>query len=574
MCKQVTDGVFYTDPTLARFAAWFARDLIPKGDYTLLDPCCGSGNLYLNNPFLGRPTVIASDLNPTIPNAIQANFLTISAKDYLDLLPPIDKTKPLLIFVNPPYRGDADQSAESIAYVVHSSFTDIIGRNGAMERCNCFITQLVNVVKQLNIPNQLILISKCCWLGSRATFQTTKNHLINHFEFNSGFIIKSKEFFKCKGRFPIAITTWKFNTKIEKPNEVIKVRDLTWLKKKDLDFFTDNHERDYDTKGESLLKDHKTTEIAFGVKRENLRKWSNMYLKDFVRDRRKKERGDPLAGGLPFNDDRRKNKKTYGESTGNFIGFMDDLTPCRIKKSVENAQPLQGRASAPWFHLNPQFMHVKINRCFSGPHNCRSYHAPDLDSAQKCFVWYALARTLQTFGYPMWADAEELWVPADTNAPLYSKLIDYAFALGFAENECVETVFPAHNPIQGAPEISISNPMTPNNPKSFWNTVMLPSMTTKMDLINAVNAIFKEWASRFKDTSEIVAPFQKPYFITQGVLRKTAGLIQIRHYAEAVNDDVLLKLDETMKTRLKDTKKEFYDFLVGDLNYFGNCHAA
>jgi hypothetical protein len=425
-----------------------------------------------------------------------------------------------------------------------------------------------------NLPGNslLLLFTKTPWLTNRPSFQKLRNMMMSSFDFDRGFMINGKEFFEgLTGKFPIAFTIWRYREKqINKnPGLIISLSDLTWLSKKDLDFFKDNHETEYDTKGEELLNNHKTATVAFGVERENLRKWSNMYLKDFVRDRRKNERGDPLAGGLPSNDHRRNNKKTYGETAGNFIGFMDDLTPCRIKKAVVNE---------PWFRLNSQFMDINKTRCFSGPPDQKWYHASDLSSAQKCFVWYALARTLQTFGYPMCAYAEELWAPiqahTDTCSPLYSKLIDYAFAIGFGENECVETVFPAHNPIKGVPEISIANPMTPNNPKSFWNTVMRPPMTSGVgnDLINAVNAIFNEWASRFKDTSEIVAPFQKPYFITQGVLRKTAGLIQIRHYAEAVNDKVLLELDENMKRILKATKQEFYDFLTSPsgLNYFGN----
>ena len=141
----------------------------------------------------------------------------------------------------------------------------------------------------------------------------------------------------------------------------------------------------------------------------------------------------------------------------------------------------------------------------------------------------------------------------------------------------METVFPAHNPVQDAPEIHVRNPMTPNDAQSFWKTVMEPAITKRRDterpstaqsLIEAVNALYKEWASRFVHTPEISAPYEKPYFIGRGILRKTAGILQIRHFAEAMGDETLLALDQNVKDLLRETKKEFHNYLVNNLKYF------
>jgi len=78
---------------------------------------------------------------------------------------------------------------------------------------------------------------------------------------------------------------------------------------------------------------------------------------------------------------------------GRFIGFMDNLTPCRISKDP---------VGLPWFRLDNQFMDVRRMRCFSGPPDCRGYAPVDLESADRAFVWYAFAKTFAALGYPMW----------------------------------------------------------------------------------------------------------------------------------------------------------------------------
>src|SRR5439155_1026972 len=82
------------------------------------------------------------------------------------------------------------------------------------------------------------------------------------------------------------------------------------------------------------------------------------------------------------------------------------------------------------------------------------------EQAEKLFVWFALGRVFAHAGYPMWSDAFELWPPM-MDAASYASLVRFAYAIGFAENECVSISFPANNPIKGALELHVANPMTP-----------------------------------------------------------------------------------------------------------------
>src|ERR1700722_18606732 len=250
-------------------------------------------------------------------------------------------------------------------------------------------------------------------------------------------------------------------------------------------------------------------------------------MTDFKRDRRKSERDVKVAGGLPRNDLRQENKKAYGEADGKYIGFMDDLTPCRVKKST------LGR---PWFRLNSQFMDVKKNRCFSGPPTHWGYCAENLDTAKKLFFWYALARTFVQTSYPMWVDADDIWAPAITDEGDAEDLYKFATAIAYAENQCVEAWFPANNPIDGTPLLYAPNPLTPLAPDSFWSLHLrhfvrdcrIPSVAR---VLAATDNVFHAWDSLFGSITEIPVDFDRPYFIGRGTLRRGAGLIQIRDYA-------------------------------------------
>ena len=105
-----------------------------------------------------------------------------------------------------------------------------------------------------------------------------------------------------------------------------------------------------------------------------------------------------------------------------------------------------------------------------------------------------------------------------------------ALAIAYAENECVEAYFPANNPIRGATELFVGNPMTPLNPGSFWSAVLRPSIDkdasqSVRSLVGVVDGVFQDWRGLFKGCAEIPVSYEQPYFIGSGRLTRNAGLI-------------------------------------------------
>jgi hypothetical protein len=285
---------------------------------------------------------------------------------------------------------------------------------------------------------------------------------------------------------------------------------------------------------------------------------------DFKRDRRKSEQNQKVVGGLPIGDPRQGNKKAYGAVDGSFIGFMDELTPCRVKISTPDR---------PWFRLNPQFMDVKRNRCLSGPPTHFGFCADNLEIAKKLFFWYALARTFLQDQYPMWIDADDMWEPTITEK-LEKIVFQTAFAIGYAENECVQTRFPANNPVQGLPELVVNNPMTPLI-DTFWVNTMRPycdddPSETVASLIAAVDKLYSDWKRLFKGQTELPLS-KKPYMLDDQGPRMGAGIPQIRAYAEEAGEKTLLADWSAVAGVLSAAKTQFHGLVSSPsgLNYFG-----
>lgn len=257
-------------------------------------------------------------------------------------------------------------------------------------------------------------------------------------------------------------------------------------------------------------------------------------------------------------------KKAHGETDGRFIGFMDDLTPCRVKKSDPDR---------PWFRLNNQFMDIKKNRCFSGPPTHQGYRATDLESAKKLFFWYSLARTFLQYPYPMWVDSDDMWQPI-IPTELERQVFETAFAIAYAENECVEARFPANNPIPGVPELTVNNPMTPLNPASFWSATMRPycsrpTLSNVADLLGTVDQMFGHWDRLFAERVDLPVT-RKPYLLDDGGLTRGAGIIQIKDYSKEKDDKTLLADWSEIQRMLKLAKADFFEMTVAGLDYFGS----
>lgn len=282
--------------------------------------------------------------------------------------------------------------------------------------------------------------------------------------------------------------------------------------------------------------------------------WAGQIMTDFKRDRKEDERGKAVAGGLPLVDPRQTKKRTSRAFDGKYIAFMDDLTPCRIELSIPDR---------PWFCLDLRFMSMKRARCLSGPPIHVGYCATNLEWANKLFVWYALSRVSLQILYPTWIGADITFEPAIPEK-LKKTLIQAAIAIGYAENECVETSIPADETIVSASEIVVRNPLTPLSKDSFWTKTLKPSCNdapaTVKKLFRSVDDVFKVWAALIHQKGELfISP--KPYLPEDEGLPLGSGLVQIRDYARDSNDAHLLRAWTAMQANLKAAKGEFSEMV-------------
>ena len=73
------------------------------------------------------------------------------------------------------------------------------------------------------------------------------------------------------------------------------------------------------------------------------------------------------------------------------------------------------------------------------------------------------------------------------------------FAFVLAENRCVVTKFEANNPVDGAPEIFVDNPLCPTNRESFWCN------TLDMEIVKEPNAAYL-LVEKIKRTLQVLEP--------------------------------------------------------------------
>jgi hypothetical protein len=535
---RIRNGIFFTDLSLSKFVMWLSKQYIPElgKNYLVIDPACGSGNLVTNwrSPLELRHKVV-SEIEPELLFAVEQrmkgdawhkgkftvvpkvdenkglNFLDCSAAEYLEEIRLALKEKghrpdkPIAFLCNPPYRSDDDQTSTRITYDIHPSILAETGLDASSERYCCFLAQMKLVcetAKKSGLPGEslLLLFTKSAWLTKRVIFDEIRSKITGSFENVAGALVNGSEFFDVRGSWPVAFTIWRYKGEDADlhTGRSIPLLDLTALTKADLAQIPWGEPQKAEDACRRIAENARPAEL--GVSRLSIREWSGQTRRDFMRERRKAEKGERIVGGLPRNDPRQLNKKAYGEKDGSYVGFMDDLTPCRIKSSI---------VDRPWFRLNSQFMDAKKNRCFSGPPTHWGYCASDLDTAKKLFFWYALARTFLQRKYPMWVDADDMWAPF-IPAHLQKQVFQTAFAIGFAENECVETWIPANEPVPGTPELIVNNPMTPLDSESFWASVLRPYATSAASaevrrLVVAVTEVFAHWDVLLKGRAEIPA---------------------------------------------------------------------
>ena len=178
--------------------------------------------------------------------------------------------------------------------------------------------------------------------------------------------------------------------------------------------------------------------------------------------------------------------------------------------------------------------------------------------------------------YPIWANQYDIWAPH-----IKKELEDYYYSLCFAfvlaENRCVVTKFEKDNPVVGAPEVFVDNPLCPANPESFWSTILDKEITDQPELpkklVNKIKELYKHWNLNYckGQVLQHVGLQDEPYFRYfdyPDFLTPYSGLIQIRRYSEIQGKEDLQNLFKEISALTKKVKEEIYRLLVEEFRYF------
>ena len=606
-------GIFFTDINLSKFALWYAKKVIDAkldDQYIFFDPAGGSGNLI--SSWRGKlKHKIISELQPDLLRIIERrmkidpwhiesgftiipktsdneglNFLDCDASHYLAKLEKELKLKnlaidkPLAFLLNPPYKNtDEHESARedtNANYTIHPSILELTGEDAGKERYLAFLGQILNISKlkaqDSEHPESLVLIfTPTSWLIPRPSYVAFRKEWDKHFSYLDGFIITSNEFFKLQGKWPLAFTIWKYNYDETRTNKV-EVADYSHFKHQDLNINWNLGDEELNfVFGDKFLYHKK---VRLDNSRGSIKEGVGQSMYDFKRDPTKLEiDSNSIYGGLPLKDERRKNKKTYGIAISKYIGFMDDATPVRVKQDKYNR--LTNTTDRLWFYLDNRILQLNLLKCFNGPSDNRSFCVFDLVSAKIILSWFSLGKSISGI-YPLWANQFDIWAPNITNErEKYWYALCFAFVL--AENRCVVTTFEKDNPVPGAPEIFIDNPLCPANKESFWATTLDQEITADhgiaYELVQKIKLLYRTWNLNYckgqylRNVGLKDEPYFK-YFDYEDYLTPYSGLIQLKKYAvnEGLKDihDQFIEIQELTKK----VKEELYRLLVDEFNYF------
>lgn len=633
-------GIFFTHDALSKFAMWFIQhhfaDTI-SNNYIVFDPAGGSGNLISSWRGKLRHKII-SELQPDLLRTIERrvkidpfhletgftivpktienkglNFLDRTADDYLAELRkalavkniPIDK--PLAFLLNPPYKNTDEnvthREQTDSHYAIHPDILALTGEDAGKERYLAFLGQILLMAKsqthtdltgKTNNKPLVMIFTPTSWLIPRPTYIAFRQKWDTHFTYKAGFIITSNEWFKLDGKWPLAFTIWEYEpTPIDplaeapKP-QAIPVADLTHLTPKDLAHI--------DWKSETA--DHALTQVLSQAKtvflhnqrgdiRENLPlierkgKMVQQTRVNLYRNVLQEEKGKTIISGFPLKDNRHTRiKDPYGFANGTFVGFMDDNTPLRIRQEPSNR--FSNKPDRVWFYLDNRIQKVNLLKCFNGPADNRSFCAYDIDTAKALFSWFTIGKIIAG-KYPLWTNMYDIWSPKLT--PEWEQAW-YAgcFAFVLAENRCIVTKFEANNPVAGAPEIWVGNPLCPTDSDSFWAQSLAsyanakPQTPTELSaatqaVIKKVTEIYRIWNMNYCHGQHIEAHNLAEeayfrYFDYVPFLTPHSGLIQIRKYTDLEGLADMGSLFTELAANVKALKEALYSVLVGELGYF------
>ncbi len=324
---------------------------------------------------------------------------------------------------------------------------------------------------------------------------------------------------------------------------------------------------------------------------------------NLYRNRNKDEISEKIISGFPLKDDRHfRLKDPYGFVDGEFVGFMDNNTPVRIKQDTCNRQ--SNKPDRVWFRLDHMIINVNQTRILSGSADKYSFCAYDLETAKVFFSWFAISKAVNG-RYPLWANQYDLWAIDWENVKTlagFENLLRFqeyfynlCFAFGLAENRCVVTKFEANNPVPNTPEIFVDNPLCPTNRESFWAKIIAPQLKTLavanspanssptkllagsidhcQSLVAAITDLYTYWNKTYckgqwlYDVGLQDEPYFK-YFDYADFLTPHSGLVQIRKYAENQIDTILGEKLDLISRRSEEVKNEIFRLLVEVIGYF------
>jgi hypothetical protein len=613
-------GIYFTDHNLSKFAMWFVHNRFEKrlsDKFYVFDPAGGSGNLITSLDWRGHlKHKIVSELQPDLLKVIERrmsvhekhfgkytiipktvenrglNFLDKTAEEYLGELDRVlaEKhltfDKPLAFLLNPPYKNTDENVASreqvEAEYFIHPNILDLTGSDAGRERYLAFLGQILQLArhqhsKNLTFDPILMIFTPTSWLIPRPTYVPFRNEFDKHFEYVNGFMITSNEFFKIPGRWPLTFTIWKYNYNEARNENRLKLWDYTYLKKDDLGAINWSARiGEIDKVIKNLVKG--AVKVDFSCRRTSIKEWTGQKMYDFKRSPTKRElKSREVYGGLPVEDDRRKNIKTYGATSSDFLGLMDNGTPVRIQPIRSDPRFLNNHAGTRvWFRLDNDFKSLNKARLLNGPSDNRSYCAYNLETAKTTFTWFGITKAVSG-RYPIWANQFDIWKP-EIRTDLEDYFYSLCFAFGLSENRCVVTKYEANNPVQGAPEVYLDNPLSPNDGDSFWNTTLDKNIVkrpaTAIRLVQAIKDLFTYWAKNYCPEGIIHNTGLKGesyfrYFSYKDFLTPNSGLIQIHKFASLNSKADLLQRFGDISAKTKDVREEIYRLLAVEFKYFG-----
>jgi len=618
-------GIFFTDINLSRFALWFIREKYGEKKlsekHIVVDPAGGSGNLVSSWRRNHLKFKIVSELNPELLKTIELrlrhdpvqiqqgysiipkiyenkglNFIDKSASCYYDIIESYVKAegknidKPFAFLLNPPYKNidenELDREATHSNYTIDPSIIKITGNDAGNERYLAFLAQILELCKlqkekMPNVEPVVMIFTPTSWLIPRPTYENFRKIFDKHFKFEKGFMITGQEFFKIPGRWPVAFTIWRYNQ--GNNTNTIKLLDLTNLLKEMLSTIPWNEKVEtlntevnkiIQGKGEVLFSNSRGEIRDLLPLMKNTRNERNERQQryDFQRNPTTSEvRSGDVFGGLPLNDERRNNKKTYGWHDGLFIGFMDNGTPVRVKQDKYNR--MSTRPDRIWFYLDNRMIKINMQKILCGPADHYGICACSIETAKVTLSWFAISKVING-RYPIWANMFNIWSPK-----VIKKFEDdyYSLCLSFAlsENRCIVTKFEKDNPIKGAPEVFVDNPLCPANPDSFWSTTLDSEVRNPLakSLVDEIKSLYDYWNSDYCKGQFLnnVGLHDEPYFRYfnyPDFVTPYSGLIQIKKYAEVNGKTAILSRFEVIKELTKQVKEAIYDLLVNKFEYF------